>query len=226
MAPVLLALAIWLTQQRPQPSLRRTARWGQTAATVVLVGGILSWQWPIVTDRLMLAWQETQLHAQNGTTNTSVGQRLAHWKLAWEMGSEKPLTGWGETGYQSEKQARASRGEIPALLANFGHAHNEWLEMWAKHGALGLLALGLLLGVPGWIYAASWRRARTASIPHADLCQRASVCGLVLVIGYFGFGMTQVMLAHNSGVMMYLFMNSVFLGLISASWVSSSAQTD
>jgi len=224
MAPVLLALVLWLDR----PAQASTKHWHHAATALLVIGGILSWQWSTISERTRQAWQEVQLHAQSGTNDTSIGQRLEHWKLAWQMGREKPLTGWGESGYQAEKQARATRGDIPALLASFGHAHNEWLEMWAKHGALGLSALILLLGVPGWVYATSWRRSITMStaLPPSDLCRKASISGLVLVIGYLGFGMTQVMLAHNSGVMMYLFMNLVFLGLINANSASSSPEPD
>jgi len=32
----------------------------------------------------------------------------------------------------------------------------------------------------------------------------AALCGLMTVLGFLGFGLTQVMFAHNNGTMMYL----------------------
>jgi O-antigen ligase len=40
------------------------------------------------------------------------------------------------------------------------------------------------------------------------------VCGLVMVVGYLGFGMTQVVFAHNSTSMVYLFMNLIWLATL------------
>lgn len=36
----------------------------------------------------------------------------------------------------------------------------------------------------------------------------------MLVLGYLGFGMTQVMFAHNSGNLVYLFMNLVWASMV------------
>ena len=68
------------------------------------------------------------------------------------------------------------------------------------------------MAVPAAAYWRVLREARPSPDPIDRSARHASaLCGLVLVVGYVGFGQTQVMFAHNSGTMMYLFMNLLFL---------------
>jgi hypothetical protein len=184
--------------------------------TLIALALTMIWQWPTIQHRTAKAVQEIALFrtqaAETNPANTSVGQRLAHWQLAFQMGWDRPLTGWGDDGYKQEKQRRIERGEAPSVLSAFGHAHNDWLEMWAKKGLPGLIAFALLMAIPAISY---WRVLREPR-PSQDAVDRsprhaAALCGLTLVVGYVGFGQTQVMFAHNSGTMMYLFMNLLFL---------------
>ena len=215
MMPVLVALVVWQRRGMRQPGAVRASRrawWATLLAVAITVG----WQWPTLQHRTAKALQEmAQFQADPAAgqgANTSVGQRLAHWQLAYRMGWEHPLTGWGDDGYKQEKERLIAQGAASSVLAPFGHAHNDWLELWAKKGLLGVLALALLMGVPA---AAYWRVLREPR-PVPDPIDRsprhaAALCGLVLVVGYAGFGQTQVMFAHNSGTMVYLFMNLLFL---------------
>ena len=191
------------------------------AVAALAAAMLLGWQWDLLRQRADLAWQEVRLHWTTGDSTSSVGQRLAHWEFAGQLGAERPLTGWGEQGYHAEKDRRVALGQAPAVLQAFGHAHNEWLDMWVKRGLPGVVVLALFFGVPLALYARALRglsgrggdgTAGAAPVP-VDVRQAAALCGLVTVVGYVGFGMTQVMFAHNSGTMMFLFMNLVWLGL-------------
>lgn len=182
--------------------------------SVLAMAALLTWQWPTLQHRAEVAWSEAQTHLQSGHSETSVGQRLAHWQFAWKMGLERPLLGWGDGGYQVEKNARVARGQAPAVIAPFGHAHNEWLDTWAKHGALGVLALLLLLLSPLALAVRTlwhFRPPQDIGDP-AHPARSSAICLVVLVVGYLCFGLTQVMFAHNSGTMMYAFMTLLWLG--------------
>ncbi|WP_460509287.1 O-antigen ligase family protein [Hydrogenophaga soli] len=220
MAPVLWLMVMVLDHPPRAHTLPRQAGRMQLSPTVVALGAalLLLTQWDVLSVRAQRAWDETVQHQTTGVSNTSVGQRLAHWKLAWQLGSERPWTGWTEDGYQVEKAARVARGEAPAVLNEFKHAHNELLDMWAKRGLPGVLALVVLMyGVPATLYAQALRRWRqTDPTQRPPWANRAALTGLTLVVGYMGFGLTQVMFAHNSGTMVYLFMNLVLLGLVNA----------
>lgn len=210
-----LALAAWwgylpssrIPTPRSSPSRRRIG----TVATVVAltVGGLI---WAVsdssLDQRLEALQRDLQLY-QQGDAETSVGHRLAHWRLAWQMGLERPGLGWSEAGYEQRKREWVEAGRAPAVVLHFGHAHHEWLDLWAKAGLVGVLALALFYGVPAAIHGRHLRPRHPA-----DDRPWAAWAGLMLVLGYLGFGMTQVMFAHNSGNLVYLFMNLVWASMV------------
>ena len=176
------------------------------AGLLVLVLLLCWYQAPQLEQRWQLAQSEVSRYVEDGNAQTSVGQRLDHWQLAWNMGLDRPLGGWGEVGYQQEKQRRVAVGLAHPIVLEFGHAHNEWLDMFAKRGLLGVVGLLLFYAVP---LALFWP-LRTRIQGPDGLIDRPVLClrlvGVLLPLGYLGFGLTQVFLAHYNGNMVYLFM--------------------
>ena len=205
--PVLLWLGVrWLPTRR---------LWRGGAVLLLLVVVLGASFHATVGGRFGLVWQEAKAFVQTGNAASSVGQRLAHWELAWQLGVEKPVLGWGTTGYEQEKQARADRGEVDAFVTRFNHAHNELLDTFARRGVVGVLALIALYGVPLAVFWPSRRRALRCSmgaVRDDDLALR--LLGVTLVLSYIGFGLTQVFFAHNSGNMFYLFMVAILNGML------------
>ena len=149
---------------------------------------------------------EVRVYQENGNSDTSVGQRLAHWKLAWALGVERPWIGWGRLGYEQEKARRVAAGQAPASVLVFGHAHNEALDLFAKHGLLGVAMLGFFYGVPLCLFWPGRRRVLDAAGELDRDTLSLCLVGILLPLSYLGFGLTQVFLAHNSGNVFYLFM--------------------
>ena len=205
--PVLLWLGVrWL------PTRRLWRGGGVLLVLVVVLGTSFH---ATLGGRFGLVWQEAKAFVQTGNAASSVGQRLAHWELAWQLGVEKPVLGWGTTGYEQEKQARADRGEVDMFVTRFNHAHNELLDTFARRGVVGVLALIALYGVPLAVFWPSRRRALRCSmgaVRDDDLALR--LLGVTLVLSYIGFGLTQVFFAHNSGNMFYLFMVAILNGML------------
>ena len=122
------------------------------------------------------------------------------------MGLERPLLGWGRSGYEQEKARRVAAGQAPASVLQFTHAHNEAFDLFAKRGLLGVAVLALFYAVPLWLF---WPRCQRVFDKNGALNREAlGLClvGILLPLSYFGFGLTQVFLAHNSGNVFYLFM--------------------
>jgi len=125
------------------------------------------------------------------------------WQAATQLISERPLLGWGEQGYRQGLQRLVNEGTRHSLITRYGQPHNEVLNMFAKHGLPGLLALILIYALPFRLFG----RGLKAS----DLSQRANaVAGILLAVTFIDFGLTQGFLTHNSGTMMYAF-GTVFL---------------
>ena len=75
------------------------------------------------------------------------GQRLEHWRYAWDAGREKPLTGWGMAGYLQDK-AVAWRQANTNHVMEYIYAHNEVLDVFVKTGLVGVGVLLIWMGVP------------------------------------------------------------------------------
>lgn len=211
-APVLVLMVLLL--DRPvlrEPGKNRLRR---TLAACGLVVGLTlaALAVPQIQERSRLAAQEVHSWRVSGEADNSVGQRLEHWTMAWHLALQKPVLGWGQTAYDQHKQALVAAGRVSPVLLDFNHAHQEWLDMFAKRGLVGVLGLALFFAVPALVYWPLRQRhgqARSAS-------SALALCGLLTVVGFAGFGMTQVMFAHNNAHIMYLFMNSLWLAALVA----------
>lgn len=208
-APVLVLMVLLL--DRPVSEHEGGVRLRRTLAILGLVTGVslASLLVPQVQERVALAVKEVRDWQATGEAHNSVGQRLEHWAMAWDIALEKPVLGWGQTAYEARKRERVEQGRVSSAVLDFNHAHHEWLDMFAKRGLLGVLALALFFGVPAWLYWQALRQAAPRSVPSA-----VALCGLVTVVGFVGFGMTQVMFAHNNANMVYLFMNLLWLAAL------------
>jgi O-antigen ligase len=127
------------------------------------------------------------------------------WKGASQLIIEKPILGWGSNGYQQGMHALGEAGIIDAGVAHYGHAHNDFIDATAKRGILGLIALVLLYLVPMQLFM---RQLRTSNLVLRSL----AVAGALLPVTYIDFGLSQVFLVHNSGVMIYTFWLVVLWG--------------
>ena len=171
------------------------------SAVLILVAVVIAVGYGKIEHRVAEAVQETQAYFEDGVADTSVGQRWDHWKLAWEMGLDAPWTGWGNAGYQIEKQKRVEQGDAALSTGSYGHAHNEMLDMFARRGVVGLLALLAFYAVPFLVF---FRQMQWGS-QRDSLKNCLASLGMMLPICYVAFGFTQVFFAHNSGHLFYLF---------------------
>lgn len=211
-SPVLVLMVLLLDR----PGLREASKthWRGTLAACGLVVGLslAALTVPQVQERANLALQEMHVWQSTGDADSSVGQRLEHWAMAWHMALQKPVLGWGQAAYDNHKSALVAAGRVSPVLMDFNHAHQEWLDMFAKRGLVGVLGLALFFGVPAVLY---WPLRQRPGQTRTDQTSLA-LCGLLTVVGFVGFGMTQVMFAHNNAHIMYLFMNSLWLAALAA----------
>lgn len=177
------------------------------AVVAVVAGASLVYALPQtgVQPRVHQAFDDVARYVSGESRTSSVGARFEMWKGASHLILEKPLVGWGDNGYQQGMQRLADEGVIDQGVTRYGHAHNEFIDAQAKRGVIGLAVLLALYLVPMGYFA----RHLTA----ADLELRSlAVAGTLLSVAYIDFGLSQVFLAHNSGVMMYAFWLVVLWG--------------
>ena len=142
---------------------------------------------------------------------TSVGARLELWKAAFLMGLEKPLTGWGDKEITNGKIELINKGISDEYIMTFSHAHNDFLETWARRGVIGVIGLIIIYAMP--IYLLKLARSFTTT----KISDCLLITGVIIYLGYFISGLTSVfftfVISHN----FYLFS---FIYLISAmQWI-------
>jgi O-antigen ligase/tetratricopeptide (TPR) repeat protein len=70
------------------------------------------------------------------------------WRYAWQMFNENPVTGAGQGGFALAGDSHAIDDVLadPLVFASrIAHVHNEWLEVMADLGAVGIVLLGAAL---------------------------------------------------------------------------------
>jgi O-antigen ligase len=132
---------------------------------------------------------------RSGYTYTPIGTRFEMWKGAWTMFVEHPVFGVGRANYHQALNRLIDRGEISPTVRDFHHAHNEMLNALATEGLLGGLTLAFLYAAPMVFFMRCLRR-NDASRPYA-------LAGLLLVLSFIDFGLTQVLFAHHVGSAFY-----------------------
>jgi len=148
----------------------------------------------------------TDIHQyQLGQIGTSVGTRFEMWKAAGKMFLEHPIIGVGRANYHEALSPLIARGEVDPVIRDFYHAHNEFLHALATQGLLGGLTLLFLYAAPLVFFIRCFRKR--------DVAQPYALAGVLLVLSFIDFGLTQVMFAHHVGCAFYAATVSVLAGL-------------
>ena len=159
-----------------------------------------------VAQRIGLIYTETQRYVRLGDATTSVGIRLELWKASWIMFSEHPLLGVGRSAFHGTLQTLAERGLLqrtPAL--EFSSSHNDALHLLATGGILDFGFLLLIYLAPLAIFRAVLRRP-------GHPARAAALAGLVLVMCFVVFGLTDVMFWLMTPKMFYAIMICTLIG--------------
>lgn len=176
---------------------RRNAARAAVAGAVVaiVVAGLFMMPDSRLKARYDAAVSDIALFLKKDEADTSIGARFVMWDGAIENIAKKPWLGWNEQEYADELQRMVKAGVLDDVALKFSdNLHNNYLQAWAFQGVPGLLALLALYAVP---LAGFCRRLR-----HADITVRTlAFCGSSLVAGYVFFGLTQVILRRNNGIM-------------------------
>jgi len=175
-------------------------RWLAVVCGLVIAGGVTVYAVPQfgVQKRVDQAVSDVQQYVEQDKTRSSLGARFAMWQAAVRLIPEKPLFGWGNSGYERARDRLIANKQAPAVIGNYGYVHNEYLDAWLKRGIVGLLALLALYLLPLKLFG--------SRLSSDDLTLKAiAVAGMLLPVTYMDFGLSQVFLGHNSGVMVYPF---------------------
>jgi O-antigen ligase len=158
----------------------------------------------IVSERVGEALENVDQYDE-GTRSNSFGVRVAMWRTGFQLFSEKPLLGWGEGRLQARRDEWVAAWDLPPAVSKYDQLHSDLIDTVARRGVIGLASLLMLYGVPLILFTRVFRGRPEAT-------RRAlAVAGLVVVVAFIGFGLTQSMLRDARGLAGYL-------GLVTACW--------
>ncbi|WP_416137139.1 O-antigen ligase family protein [Halomonas sp. HK25] len=131
-----------------------------------------------------------------GERNVATGARVEIWRGALLLIAERPVQGWGTSGYRRGLERLGAEGRIDPAVADYWHAHNDLLDAWARRGVAGLLALLMLYAMPVVLF---WRGLGDRSPDGRAL----ATCGVLLGVGLFGFGLSYSFMVYPVGIALY-----------------------
>lgn len=139
---------------------------------------------------------------------TSIGVRFEMWKSAWTIFLDNPVLGVGWGSFQSETKKLVDKGLINPRASKYYHAHNQYLSALAKGGLLGLSALIFLVITPFVLFY------KYLSRDYSDETNRIALAGLVLVVGFACFSLSEAILERSRAIVFYSFYTATFLAAI------------
>jgi O-antigen ligase len=156
-----------------------------------------------VKARIQQAVTETSGYAHDGNAENSSGARLEMWRVGLAIFPQHPWLGWGKQGYMNKKNQLIESGTASEIIKDHTHLHNEYLDALVKRGLPGLASTLVLYLVPLLLFATRIKKAGPNGRPYA-------VAGVLLIVCYLGFGLTQAFLTHNNGVTLFAFLLAIF----------------
>lgn len=151
----------------------------------------------IAESRYGAALDEWHAYSQRGDATNNVGSRLEAWKAALISIPERPLLGWGHAQYDAHLRELIGAGRVAPIVGTLANTHNQFIEIWLHQGSLGLIACLALLIASFWYFCRRLRAPEPA-------VRVLACCGAALPAAFAAYGLTQVILGRNNGVMFFL----------------------
>ncbi len=161
-----------------------------------------------VQERVGQGVHDVRTWLDGGSALSNVGVRLELWTGARTIIAEHPLFGLDPLTVRGELRKLVEQGAIQDVVLPFEHLHNDLLQAQATGGVFGLLAyLGILAAPFAFFARAVGRNARRGMPQFAP-----ALAGMLVVLSYFGFGMTEVIFWSLKGSMFYVLMVALLMG--------------
>jgi O-antigen ligase len=158
----------------------------------------------IGSDMIAQRWETTnyymKIHKKEQSKITNIGARFLMWRAAFRMWSRNPILGTGIGDFQNDFKKMVNKGDIElqnsSLIAH-PYAHNIFLDSLSGTGILGFLVMvGATIVIPLIFFFKSIDAS-------SDWNLYAAVFGVVFIVAFLLFGLTENWLAHKQLVLTY-----------------------
>jgi O-antigen ligase len=157
-------------------------------------------------DRIDQGISDVKQYVGGGETYTSVGIRFELWRSALRVIELHPLLGAGAPQVKAEMTQLVAQGQVHPYVLEFEHFHNDILQALVFGGVLGLVVWGATLVLPFLFFLKQLKQSRGGQAAPA-------LAGMLLVLCYFSFGLTEVIFWSMRSNMFYAMMLFLLAGL-------------
>jgi len=130
------------------------------------------------------------------------------WQAAIDIFKLHPLLGSGWGKYNDKARELVEQGSYNEAIALFSHPHNQFLSALAKGGLLAFIALMLLFLLPAVIFFRCLRHV------HEPQKERAALAGMLLLVGFIGFSLSEAILERSRSVIFFSFYLAIFMSVV------------
>ncbi|SHG39975.1 O-antigen ligase [Massilia sp. CF038] len=164
-----------------------------------------------VAERLNQGVDDVETYFAGGSAYTNVGIRLALWKSASLQIGAHPLLGVDMVRAKREQRALADKGLVDPVVVPTVHYHNDSMQVLVTGGVIGWLAWLATLLTPLAFFVRQLRAAAHTGAAHARVA--LALAGALVVLGFIGFGLTEVIFWSVKASLFYALTVFVLMGL-------------
>jgi len=159
---------------------------------------------------------DVQTWMDGGSAFSNVGIRLELWSGARYLIEEKPLFGRDPGTVRQGLRQLVEQGKLQDVVLAPDHLHNDALQAMATGGVFGLAAWIGILAAPFVFFARALGRGayrgESPLSPQAAQMFAPALAGMLVVLSYFSFGLTEVIFWSLKGSMFYALMVFLLMG--------------
>jgi O-antigen ligase len=182
-------------------------RWRKALALLALALVVSTYFIPQtgVRERVDEGISDVRQYFTGGPTQTKLGIRLELWRSALQLIECHPLTGASGPAVRAELEQLVADGRAHPYVLDTDHFHNDVLQVLVYGGVAGLLAWGSTLVAPFLFFRRQLENGGHLSAP--------ALAGMLLVLSYFSFGLTEVIFWSMLSNIFYAMMVFLLAGL-------------
>lgn len=181
-------------------------------------GGLLALAWftPAlgVQARFAQGVSDVRQWYEGGSVWTNVGTRLELWKGAGMLIREHPLLGLDFAACRARLAEYAQAGQLDPMVLTLPHLHNDGLQALATGGVVGFVIWAGILVAPLLFFLHQMRQDAAGDAPPEGRAPQFAVAlaGVLLVLAYISFGLTEVIFWSMKGSLFYALMVFLLMG--------------
>ena len=166
-----------------------------------------------IANRIQLVFTEMTDYFQGNIKQTSTHERISTherletWLAALAIFKQHAIIGAGPGSFATLLRKMIAEGKRSEIVSRYNRPPNAYLAAMADCGFLGLLALLGILGLPLWLMISYIRQD--------GMIRDLAYAGIVLVIGFSHFGLTECIFGRNVNISFYLIMLATILSIAS-----------